>query len=165
MLISACHSLRSHSPLKTVFGKIGDTYLAYCHVYKTHAMATHHGGSGQPSDRDINANETTDTEIEHAQEFHHDFKDSEPNNPTRLTAITREFDDLCQQVQAGEGQPLEALNCIACKLQRLSISLCPSAPPEPLEDVLKQYTDSMFCPTADKLCNNIATRYSDIYWT
>ena len=98
--MSAHHSLRSHSPLKTVFGKIGDTYQAYCHTYKTHAMATQHGGSGQPSDRDINAHETTDTDMEHAQEFHHvntnDFKDSEPNNHTRLMAITRELDDLCQ---------------------------------------------------------------------
>ena len=55
-------------------------------------MATCHGGSGQHLDRYINAHKTTDTEIEHAQEFHHmnDFEDSEPNNPTRLTAITRE---------------------------------------------------------------------------
>ena len=33
----SCHSLRLHSPLKTVFGKIGDTYQAYCNTYKTHA--------------------------------------------------------------------------------------------------------------------------------
>ena len=61
-------------------------------------MATHHGGSGQHPDRDVNAHKTTDTEIEHAQEFHHmnDFKDLEPNNPARLTAITRELDDLHQ---------------------------------------------------------------------
>ena len=38
--MSADHSLRSHSPHKTVFGKIGDTYQAYCHTYKTHSMAT-----------------------------------------------------------------------------------------------------------------------------
>ena len=57
-------------------------------------MAIHHGGSGQPSDRDINTHETTDTEIGHAKEFHHDFKNSGPNNHTRLTAITRELDDL-----------------------------------------------------------------------
>ena len=98
--MSACCSLRSHSPLKTVFGKIGDTYQAYCHTYKTHAMATHHAGSGQPSDRDITAHKSTDTEIEHAQEFHHvnlnDFEESNPNNPARLTIITRELDDLCQ---------------------------------------------------------------------
>ena len=47
---------------------------------------------------DINAHKTTDTEIEHAQEFHHmnDFEDSEPNNPARLTAITSKLDDLHQ---------------------------------------------------------------------
>ena len=63
-------------------------------------MATHHGGSRQPTDRDITAHKTTDTEIEHAQEFHqvntNDFEESEPNNPARLTLITRELDDLCQ---------------------------------------------------------------------
>ena len=144
--MSAHCSLRSHSPLKTVFGKIGDTYQAYCHTYKTHTMASHHGGSGQHLDRDINAHETTDTEIEQAQEFHHvntnDFKASYPNNPARLTAITRELDDLWE-VQTGEGQPSEALNCIECKLQRLSISLHPSAPPDPLKDMLKHYTDTL----------------------
>ena len=77
-------------------------------------------------DGDINAHKTTDTETEHAQEFHHvhttDFEDSEPSNPTKLTAITRKLDDLCQQVQAGEGQPSRALNCLEHKLKRLSIS-------------------------------------------
>ena len=55
-----------------------------------HTLSTHHGGLGQHPDRDIKAHKTTDAEIEHAQEFHHmnDFKDSEPNNPARLTAIT-----------------------------------------------------------------------------
>ena len=98
--IATCHSLRSHSPFKSVFGKIGDTHQAYCHTYKTHTMATHHGGSGHHLDRDINTYKTTDPEIEHAQEFPHintnDFEDSEPNNPARLTAIIRELDDLCQ---------------------------------------------------------------------
>ena len=98
--MSACHSLRSCSPLETVFGKIGDTYQVYCNTYKTHTMATHHGASGQYSDRDINTHKTTDTETDHAQELHHinrsDFEDSETNNPARLTAITRELDDLCQ---------------------------------------------------------------------
>ena len=68
LLISAHCSLRSHSTLKTVFEKLGDTYQAYCNTYKTHAMATLHGGSGQPLDRDIDVtrevHETTDTDIE-----------------------------------------------------------------------------------------------------
>ena len=63
-------------------------------------MATHHGGSGQPVDRDVNAHKITDTKIEHAQESHHvntnDFEESDANNPTRLKILTREFDDLCQ---------------------------------------------------------------------
>ena len=42
------------------------------------------------------------------------FEDLEHNNPTRLTAITSKLDDLCQQVQAEEGQPSEALNCRNC---------------------------------------------------
>ena len=103
-LMSAHHSLGSYSPLKTVFWKIGDTYQAYCNTYKTHAMATHHGGLGQPLDRDINvtreAHKATDTDIEDTQDFHpvetDHLGDLEHNNPARLTVITRELDDLCQ---------------------------------------------------------------------
>ena len=50
--MSACHNLWLHSPLKTVFNKLGDTCQAYYNTYKTHTMATHHGGTGQPLDRD-----------------------------------------------------------------------------------------------------------------
>ena len=59
-------------------------------------MATHHGGSGQPLDRDINAHKAMNTDTEQTQDFYHvntnDFKESEPNNPTRLTTITRELE-------------------------------------------------------------------------
>ena len=158
--MSACCSLRSRSPLKTVFGKIGDTYKANCHTYKMLTMATQHGGSGQHLDRDITAHKTTDTEIEHAQELHHDFEDSDTYNPTRLTAITRGLDDLCQCVQAGEGQPSEALNCTDCKLQRLFISIHPSAPLEPLEEVLKHYMDTL-C-SAQKQTNFTTSLLQDI---
>ena len=127
--MSACHSLRFHLPLKTVLGKIGDTYKAYCNTYKTHAMATHHGGSGNLLDRDIDMTRetqtTTDNDIGNTQDFHpvemDHFEDLEHNNPTKLTALTR------------EGQPTESLNCIECELQRLSISLNSPAPPEHFE--------------------------------
>ena len=102
MLMSAHHSLKSCSPLKRVFGKIGDTYQAYCNTYKTHAMATCHGGLGQPLNRDIyvtrEAHEATYTED--MQDFHpvetDCYEDLENINPVRLTAITRDLDDLCQ---------------------------------------------------------------------
>ena len=97
-------------------------------------MATHHADSRQPTYRDIPAYETTDTNIEQAQEFHqvnaNDFQESEPNNPARLTLLTRELDDLHQRVLAGEGQPMEALHHTECELQRLSIALHQLAPPE-----------------------------------
>ena len=44
----ALHSFRSCSPLKSVFNKIGDSYQTYINSYKTHTMATHHRGMGQP---------------------------------------------------------------------------------------------------------------------
>ena len=62
-------------------------YKAYCHTYKTHTMATFYGDPGQPTDRNIPAHETTDSNNEQAQEFHqvniNDFEESEPNNPTK----------------------------------------------------------------------------------
>ena len=55
--MSDCHSKNSEqtcSPSKTMLGKIGNRYQAYCTTYKTHAMATHHGSAGCPVERDIN---------------------------------------------------------------------------------------------------------------
>ena len=46
------------------------------------------------------------------------------------------------------------------KVQRLSITLCPSGPPEPLNDVLKQYTDTL-C-SAQKQTNFANTLIQDI---
>ena len=85
-----------------------------------------------------------------------DFKESEPKNPARFTLITRELDDLCQCVQAREAQPMEVLHHIECELQRLPTTLCPSAPPEPLDDILKQYKD-MLCsvPKQTNFANTI----------
>ena len=109
-------------------------------------MVTCHGGSGQPLDRDATMTRK-DNDVDILQDFHHedtdDFENVEHENPTNLTAITRELDDLCHQVQAGEGQPTEALHHIEQKLQRPSIALCPSAPLEPLDNMLKQYMDTL----------------------
>ena len=72
--MSACHNLRSHSPLKTVLGRIGDTYQVYCNTYKTHTMASHHGGSGQPLDRDTDTTReeqpVVNTDVDVQQDFH-----------------------------------------------------------------------------------------------
>ena len=71
------------------------------------------------------------------------------NNQDRLTALTREINDLHQRVTAGEGQLAETLDCIQCELQNLSIAIHqpqPPAPAEPLREVIQQYTDTL-CST------------------
>ena len=67
-------------------------------------MATCHRGLGQPLDWDIDVtregHEATDTDIEDVQDSHpvetDHFGDLEHNIQARLTAVTRELDDLCQ---------------------------------------------------------------------
>ena len=105
------HSIRSHSPLKSVFRKIGDTYQSYCNTYKTYAMATHYRGIGCPLDRDIALNkenlENTEPEIENTHDFDatialHEsektghLKGPEYNTHTKLATLTMELDDLHQ---------------------------------------------------------------------
>ena len=146
-----------------MLNRLGDTYQAYCNTYKTHAMATHHRGSEQSLDRDSNPN-GKDTDVNILHNYHHedtnDFKNLEQENHTNLAAFTRELDDLHHRVQAGESQPMEALHHIECKLQKLSIALCPSAPPEPLNNVLKQYMDTL-C-SAQRQTNLTNTLIQDI---
>ena len=64
--MSAHHSTRMHSPPKTVFGRIGDKYQAYCTTYKMHAMATHHRGAGCPLDTgtDLHTEDPESTDID-----------------------------------------------------------------------------------------------------
>ena len=155
-----------HSPFKTVLRKIGDKYQAYCTTYKTHATATHHGGAGCLLDTDINLNvedsETTgidnDNESTHGsdatvalggREAEHHPNDPIYSNQAKLTALTREINDLCQRVGAGEGQPAESLDCIEWELQNLSIVFHPPPSPtlnEPSGEVILQYMDTM-CTT------------------
>ena len=133
--MSAQHSVKSHSPLKTVLNRLGDTYQAYCNTYKTHDMAAYHRGSGQPLDRDATlTGKDTYVNIPHdyPPEDMDDFENIEQENNTNLAALTKVLDDLHHRVQAGEGQSVEALHHIEHELQRLSIALHPSAPLEPL---------------------------------
>ena len=78
-------------------------------------MATHYGGAGQPLDRDANPN-GTDTNVDIQDNYHsEDTGDFEPigwENDTNLANLTWELDNLHHRIQAGEGQPAEALNSI-----------------------------------------------------
>ena len=76
-------------------------------------MATHHGGTGQPLDMDT-AQHGQDTNI--PNDYHNEdmdnFENAEQKNPTNLEILTQDLDDLCHRVQAGKGQPTEALNAL-----------------------------------------------------
>ena len=76
-----------------------------------HAMATHHGGAGHPIDRDINLHvedpEATGIDNESISgsdtivalgglEVGGNIEELLPNNQARLTALTREINELCQ---------------------------------------------------------------------
>ena len=127
------------SPLKTVLGRIRDRYQAYYTTYKTHAMTTHHGGTGHQVDRDTNLhiedmeginvgpdndNESTsglDTTIVFGRSEVHGHPSSLIlSNQAKLTACIREIHHLYQWVEDEEGQPAEGLDCIEWELQNLS---------------------------------------------
>ena len=148
-----------------------------------HAVAIHHAGKGCPIDRDINLHmedaETTgldnndesiigwDTTIAlGGSEAEGHLNELIPSNQAKLTALTREINDLCQWVETGEGQPTESLDSIEQELQNLSLTLQPQPlptqkPTEPLREVICQYTNTL-CTTqkqinlANSLQQNIA---------
>ena len=109
--------------------KIRDKYEAYCTTYKTHAMATHHGGTGCPIDRDIdlhvedakptgleNGNKSTsglDATVDLVgPEAEGQLDDLIHSNQAKLPALLREINDLCQCIEVREGQPAESLDGI-----------------------------------------------------
>ena len=95
-------------------------------------MATHHGGTGEPLERDPNPQEQDiDTPNDYQHEDIDDFENVENENHSQLNDLTKASDHLQIKVDATEGQPTEAINCLECELHRLSLALCPSGPPEP----------------------------------
>ena len=170
--MSAHHSTRMYSPFITMLGKIRDKYQAYCTTYKTHAMATHHGGIGCPLDRGINLNTEDpepadiDNESTHCMdatvalggpEVEGHTKDPVYNNHNRLMALMREINNLHQWVEAGEGQSAKNLDCIGCKLQHLSIALHPPpapTPTEPIREVIHQYTNTLYTTQKQRYLTN-----------
>ena len=102
--MSACCSLRSCSPLKKVLNKLGDPYHTYVHTYKTHMMATCHGGTGQPLERNLSPQEQDiDTPNDYQHEDIDDFENVEIENYTQLNYLTKALDHLQIKVDATVG--------------------------------------------------------------
>ena len=93
--MSAWPNLKLHSPLKTVLNKLGDSSQTYINTYKTHTMATHHGGTGEPLDRDpMPHKQGSDILSDHHHEDMDNFKNVEGETHTTLKALTRDLDEL-----------------------------------------------------------------------
>ena len=45
----ACQGLQTHSPIKKLFHKLGNSYQTYINFHKAHPMATHYSGIGDTS--------------------------------------------------------------------------------------------------------------------
>ena len=124
-------------------------------------MATHHRGTGQPYERDPNPqDQNIDTQDDYQHEDIDNFENVENENHTQLNVLTKALDHLQIKVDAAKGQPTEAIICLECELYRLSLALCPSALPEAPDDVLKQFTETLY--TAQKKTTFVNTLLQDI---
>ena len=93
--MSAHCSLRSCSLLKKAIDKLGKPYQTYTNKYKTHTMATHNRGTGQPLERDPTPQEQDNDTLDHYQhEGFDDFENVENENHTQLNDLTKALDHL-----------------------------------------------------------------------
>ena len=92
--MSAHHNFWMHSPLKKVLNKTEDSYQTYVNSYKTHTMATHHGGKGKLSEKDSDPQENDFAIHDEYQADINDFEIIEPDHHARLRDLTNEIDYL-----------------------------------------------------------------------
>ena len=122
--MSTCHSLRSCSSLKKVLTKLENSYQTYINTYKTNTMATCHGGTGSPLEKDPNPlDQDIDIPNDYQNENIDDFENVGDENHTQLTDMTNEVDHLQHKIKVTKGQPTKAINCLECELHRLSLAL------------------------------------------
>ena len=135
--MSACHNFWMCSPLKKVLNKIEDSYQICIDSYEIHTMATHHGGTGKPSEKDSEPQENDVAIHNEYQADVNDFKNIEPNHHARLRDLANEIEYLCQKVEANEIQPMDTISHLECKLNRLALTLHLSTLLGPLDEVLQ----------------------------
>ena len=113
-------------PIKRLFHKLENSIQTYINYHKTHMMATCYGGVGDTSMEDP---ETQD--LDNASQD--DFPDE--NIVQNLLCKT---ECLKQAVEDRDNDPREAIQQLEQRLNRLTLTLCPSS--DPIEQVLGKYT-------------------------
>ena len=104
-------------------------------------MATCHGGTGQPLVADNPQHQENDlvTPYDHQEEI----DKVEHDECTQLEELTNAVDNIQHQLDATNYEPKEVINRLECELHRLMHTLHPSVLPEPLDDLLQQYTETL----------------------
>ena len=137
----ACQRLQTHSPIKKLFHKLGNSYQTYINFHKTHAMATCYGGIGDTS---INDPESQDIDSDSQENYQGDVNDQEHvefDPPVILQHLTHKMEWLRQTVEDKDNDPRDAIKHLEQKLNQLAITLCPST--EPIGEVLNKYADTL----------------------
>ena len=141
--MSACRNIQTHSPIKNILNKIGDSYQTYVNYYKTHAMTTCYRGIGKLLE---GGSDPQETDAATQDEYHTDMNDLEniePDHQAGLRDLTHEIEQLQQTVKANDNDPMNAISHLEHKLNQLALTLCLPTPSEPIEEVLHQYTNTL----------------------
>ena len=137
----ACQRLQTHSPIKKLLNKLGNSHQTYINFHTTHAMTTCYGGIGDTS---VNNAESHDMDSESQDNYQEDVNDLEnikPNHPARLKHLTCKMEQLRQTVKDKDNDPMDAIRHLEQKCNQLTSTLYP--PMEPIGEVLNKYTNTL----------------------
>ena len=81
-------------PLKKVLNKIEDSYQTYINSYKTHTLATCHGGTGKPLEKVLIPRKLMLLFMMNTRQDVNDFENIKPDHHASLRDLTHEIDHL-----------------------------------------------------------------------
>ena len=113
-------------------------------------MATCYGGIGDTS---MNNPESQDMDADiqnNYQEDINDLENIEPDHQVGLQNLTCKIEQLWQNIEANNNDPMDAISHLEWKLNQLAITLCSPTPTEPIGEVLNKYTNTL-CDAQKKM--------------
>ena len=119
--MSAHQRVQTHSPIKKLLTKIGDSYQTYINYCKTHAMATCYGGIGDTS---MSNSKHHDMDVNDSQGDINDLENIGSTHQAGLRDLTHEIEQLCQTIKANDNDPMDAMSHLEHNLNQLAITLC-----------------------------------------
>ena len=108
--MSGHQRLWTHSPIKKLLNKFGDSCQTYINCYKTHTLATRYGGIGDTS---MNNPESQDMDADiqdNYQENINNLENIEPDHQAGLKNLTHEIEQLQQTIKANDNDPMDAIS-------------------------------------------------------